>query len=121
VARVATPNFAREIVQQSYLALLGLPLSAAVDELVIRWTAEGTEVRRITSDVAFHSPQMDPLLAGLAAATAALAPRPAAVPMLSTALEQIRAALRLPAADLDPRRPLPDLGLDSILKMVIRR
>jgi 3-oxoacyl-[acyl-carrier-protein] synthase-3 len=27
VARVATPNFAREIVQQSYLALLGLPLS----------------------------------------------------------------------------------------------
>ncbi|GAA2211807.1 hypothetical protein GCM10009850_072670 [Nonomuraea monospora] len=64
---------------------------AAVEAVVSEWPAEGIVVRRVASDVAFHSPQMQPLAVELAAATADLtfgAPR---VPMYSTALPDPRA------------------------------
>ena len=35
--------------------------------------------------------------------------------------EQIAAEMKLPVEELNPRRPLVELGMDSILKMVIRR
>ncbi|GAT67123.1 beta-ketoacyl synthase [Planomonospora sphaerica] len=62
----------------------------AVEELAGRWRAEGLAVRRVDSDVAFHSPHMDPLLAPLAEAAADLPPGPPAVRLYSTALEDPR-------------------------------
>ncbi|HET8658575.1 MAG TPA: acyltransferase domain-containing protein, partial [Micromonosporaceae bacterium] len=66
--------------------------AAAVEDLVERWRAEDIPVRRVASDVAFHSPQMDPLLAELAAAAADLSPTAPRIPMYSTALADPRAA-----------------------------
>ncbi|HET8680743.1 MAG TPA: acyltransferase domain-containing protein, partial [Micromonosporaceae bacterium] len=66
--------------------------AAAVEDLVERWRAEDVPMRRVASDVAFHSPHMDPLLAELAAAAADLSPAPARIPMYSTALDDPRAA-----------------------------
>ncbi|MES9511418.1 acyltransferase domain-containing protein [Streptomyces sp. NPDC000609] len=63
---------------------------AAIDALVAEWQAEGIMVRRVDSDVAFHSPQMDPLLDELAAAAAELRPRPPRIPVYSTALADPR-------------------------------
>lgn len=69
--------------------------AAAVDEVAARWGDEGTVVRRVKTDVAFHSPAMDALTADLARLTAALpAPSPAGIPLYSTALA-------------DPRSPAP--------------
>lgn len=68
---------------------------AAVDEVVAAWTAQGITVRRVNTDVAFHSPAMDALTDELARRTGELAPsRPAAVPLYTTALP-------------DPRSPAP--------------
>ncbi len=39
---------------------------AAVDEIVAAWTADGMTVRRVNTDVAFHSPAMDALTGELA-------------------------------------------------------
>ncbi|UQU67678.1 type I polyketide synthase [Couchioplanes caeruleus] len=63
---------------------------AAVEELGARWRAEGYAVRPVDSDVAFHSPQMEPLCGPLAAAVDDLSPRPAEVPLYSTALPDPR-------------------------------
>ncbi|WP_242900819.1 type I polyketide synthase [Actinomadura terrae] len=63
---------------------------AAVEEFGERLKAEGVAVRRVDSDVAFHSPAMEPLLDGLEAAAADLAPRPAEVPLYTTALDDPR-------------------------------
>ncbi len=68
----------------------------AVDELITGWRDDGIGVLRVASDVAFHSPQMEPLLAGLRAAAADLKPQDYAVPVYSTALPQPRA---VPSAD----------------------
>ncbi|MEQ0558124.1 acyltransferase domain-containing protein [Amycolatopsis sp. NEAU-NG30] len=54
------------------------------------WQPEGVVVRRVASDVAFHSPAMDPLLAELAAVE--LAPVPPAIPLYTTALTDPRSA-----------------------------
>ncbi|GAA5106086.1 type I polyketide synthase [Nocardia iowensis] len=62
----------------------------AIEEVLERWPAEGIGVRRVASDVAFHSPHMDPLLTELAAAGAALTYRPHSVRMYSTALPDAR-------------------------------
>jgi 6-methylsalicylic acid synthase len=63
----------------------------AIEELAARWGAdENLLVRRVASDVAFHSPQMDPLLADLAAAAAGLTIRPPQVITYSTALADPR-------------------------------
>ncbi|WP_406327573.1 type I polyketide synthase [Streptomyces sp. NBC_00203] len=62
----------------------------AVAEVGERWRADGIAVRTIDSDVAFHSPQMDPLLDDLAAAAADLAPSHAVLPVYGTALDDPR-------------------------------
>ncbi|OXM47390.1 type I polyketide synthase [Amycolatopsis alba DSM 44262] len=63
---------------------------AALDELLEIWRSEGISVRRIDSDVAFHSHHMSAPAAELACAVAHLRPRPALVPLYSTALEDPR-------------------------------
>ncbi|MEU8080909.1 acyltransferase domain-containing protein [Catellatospora citrea] len=62
----------------------------AVAQLSAQWQAEGVTVRKVASDVAFHSPQMDPLLAGLATALAELRPVAPTVPLYSAALADPR-------------------------------
>ncbi|MFI9811908.1 type I polyketide synthase [Saccharothrix variisporea] len=59
---------------------------AALEALCEQWTAEGLMVRKVASDVAFHSPQMDPLLDELAAAAGDLAVHEPAMPLYTTAL-----------------------------------
>ncbi|MDP9870274.1 MULTISPECIES: type I polyketide synthase [Streptosporangium] len=62
----------------------------AVREISERWQAEGLGVRQVDSDVAFHSPHMDPLLDALASAAADLPPRTPAIPVYTTALHDPR-------------------------------
>ncbi|MEV4382243.1 beta-ketoacyl synthase N-terminal-like domain-containing protein [Streptosporangium sp. NPDC049644] len=63
---------------------------AAVEAVVNEWPAEGIVVRRVASDVAFHSPHMEPLAVELAAATADLSFGAPRVPMYTTALADPR-------------------------------
>ncbi|GAA3944853.1 type I polyketide synthase [Actinoplanes auranticolor] len=63
---------------------------AAVAELREQWRADGFAVRMVDSDVAFHGPQMDPLLDKLAAAAHDLAPRQPRIRVYSTAMEDPR-------------------------------
>ncbi|MGW1406021.1 type I polyketide synthase [Streptomyces sp. NPDC002403] len=70
--------------------------TAGVEALVEEWRTEGLQVRRVASDVAFHSPQMDPLLDELAAAAHDLRPGEPRIPMYSTAHPDPRST---PAAD----------------------
>lgn len=70
----------------------------AVEKLTAEWKAAGVGTFRVASDVAFHSPHMDPLLAGLKEAAADLVPRPYRVPVYSTALPDPRTT---PSADGD--------------------
>ncbi|WP_283133039.1 type I polyketide synthase [Rhizohabitans arisaemae] len=65
---------------------------ASVAEIGERWRADGVVVRPVDSDVAFHSPRLDPLLAPLAASVADLTPLPPAVPLYTTALADPRSA-----------------------------
>lgn len=65
----------------------------AIDDLAGRWPAEGIGVRRVPSDVAFHSPQMEPLLADLEASATDLCPRAPAVRVYSTALPDPRSGM----------------------------
>lgn len=55
----------------------------------------GVMVRAIDSDVAFHSPQMEPLVATLEGDAADLTPRAPAIPMYRTALPDPRSAAAL--------------------------
>jgi acyl transferase domain-containing protein/acyl carrier protein len=63
---------------------------AAVAAFGERCARDGIVVRPVASDVAFHSPQMEPLLAGLEAAAHDLAPAAAAIPLYTTALPDPR-------------------------------
>ncbi|MGS2642122.1 beta-ketoacyl synthase N-terminal-like domain-containing protein [Streptosporangium sp. LJ11] len=63
---------------------------AAVEEVVNEWPVEGIVVRRVASDVAFHSPHMDPLAVELAAAVADLSFGAPRIPMYTTALADPR-------------------------------
>jgi 6-methylsalicylic acid synthase len=63
----------------------------AIGNLITRWAAEeDLMVRDVASDVAFHSPQMDPLLDELAAGAADLRVRAPQVPLYGTALDDPR-------------------------------
>ncbi|PEG40331.1 polyketide synthase [Mycolicibacterium duvalii] len=64
---------------------------AEVGDVAARWSAEGMMVRRVNTDVAFHSPAMDPLADDLARLVAGL-PEPAdpRIPLYSTALTDPR-------------------------------
>ena len=57
------------------------------------WRADGIGVREVASDVAFHSPMMDPLLAELVEAASGLAVSEPDVPLYSTALPQPRTSV----------------------------
>src|SRR6185295_8044559 len=56
----------------------------ALDEVLRQLRADGVVCRELRVDIAFHSPQMDPLVPELEAALAGVTPRAAAVPMFST-------------------------------------
>ncbi|MEU4384283.1 type I polyketide synthase [Promicromonospora sp. NPDC023805] len=58
----------------------------AVEQVSETWAAAGIRVRAVASDVAFHSPQMDPLCLRLAASVRDLEPQEPVVPVYSTAL-----------------------------------
>jgi 6-methylsalicylic acid synthase len=79
-------------------AVLASPVStviagnvSAVEEAASRWRDEGLVVRRINSDVAFHSADMDPLLDRLRLAASELVPRRPQIPVYTTALANPRA------------------------------
>ncbi|MEU1284229.1 type I polyketide synthase [Kitasatospora sp. NPDC005856] len=65
---------------------------AAVAAAVAHWSAAGVLARPVASDVAFHGPQMDPLLADLAAAVADIPSAAARRPMYSTSQPEPRGA-----------------------------
>ncbi|MFD5257765.1 type I polyketide synthase [Streptomyces bobili] len=65
--------------------------AAAVESVSAQWKDDGLVVRRVDSDVAFHSSHMDPLLDELAAASDDLNIRPATLPVYTTALDDPRA------------------------------
>ena len=67
----------------------------AVTEVLRAWLAEDVAARRVASDVAFHGPHMDPLLADLTAAAAQLDPAESGLRMYPTALDDPRATPRL--------------------------
>ncbi|MGW0808256.1 type I polyketide synthase [Nonomuraea sp. NPDC002799] len=71
---------------------------AAVEAVLNDWPAEGIVVRRVASDVAFHSPHMEPLAVELAAATADLSFGAPRIPMYTTALADPRSAPVLDSA-----------------------
>jgi 6-methylsalicylic acid synthase len=63
----------------------------AVDEIIAAATAENMLVRRVNTDVAFHSPAMDALTGELAQLVAALpVPQSARIPLYTTALADPR-------------------------------
>lgn len=63
----------------------------AVEEICRSWTEQGIVVRRVNTDVAFHSPAMDDLTGALAANVARLDPaRDAVIPLYTTALPDPR-------------------------------
>jgi 6-methylsalicylic acid synthase len=66
----------------------------AVEALEELLRNRGVAVRRVDSDVAFHSPRMNPLLAGLEAAAADLTPRAPEIPLYTTALPDPRSDRR---------------------------
>lgn len=66
---------------------------AAIGTILEQWPAEGILVRRVPSDVAFHSWHMEPLLTDLEESVADLSPRPPAVPVYPTALPDPRSAM----------------------------
>ncbi|MER5337034.1 type I polyketide synthase [Micromonospora sp. NPDC002717] len=63
---------------------------AGIADVAQRWLADGVTVRPIQSDVAFHSPHMDPLLDPLEAAATDLPPAAPLIPTYTTALSDPR-------------------------------
>jgi len=63
----------------------------ALDVVVAQWQSQGVVIRRVASDVAFHSPRMDQLAAELAEAVSELRPAPPRIPIYTTALTDPRA------------------------------
>ncbi|MFN6554320.1 beta-ketoacyl synthase N-terminal-like domain-containing protein [Mycolicibacterium septicum] len=66
-------------------------IADAVEEICQSWGEQGIVVRRVNTDVAFHSPAMDDLTGALAENVAGLAPaRDAVIPLYTTALPDPR-------------------------------
>lgn len=61
-----------------------------LDVVVGEWQAQGVVIRRVASDVAFHSSRMDPLAAELAEAVSELRPVTPRIPIYTTALSDPR-------------------------------
>ena len=72
--------------------------TAALQTVVGRLESAGTFVRWLRIDHAFHSRQMDPVREELLASLAAIAPRAAAVPWISTVTTEVEAPAGLGAA-----------------------
>ena len=66
--------------------------AAAVAGVTGAWQADGVVIRRVDTDVPFHSGYMDPLLADVADAARELAVRAPAIPLYSTVTADPRAA-----------------------------
>lgn len=64
--------------------------AAAVDDVMRAWADDGVMMRRVQTDVAFHSPAMDALTADLGRLTTGLATHDAQVPLYTTALADPR-------------------------------
>ena len=62
----------------------------AVDALIERLRAAGTEARKVNTDVAFHSPHVDEVLAEVGAAARLLSARAPGTPIYSTAADDPR-------------------------------
>ena len=74
-------------------------LTDAVEDVCESWAEQGVVVRRVNTDVAFHSPAMDDLTGALAANVAGLQPpRDAAIPLYTTALADPRSTAPRDAA-----------------------
>jgi acyl transferase domain-containing protein/acyl carrier protein len=58
--------------------------TAEVEAMLEEWGRRGVRTRALPVDYAFHSPQVEPLVAQLVGALAGLEPRPAGIPMVST-------------------------------------
>jgi 6-methylsalicylic acid synthase len=67
--------------------------AAAVEALAARWRDHGLVIRRVDSDVAFHSPHMDRLVPRLRQSVQELIPRRPRLPIYSTALDDPRSPL----------------------------
>ncbi|NOQ99846.1 acyltransferase domain-containing protein [Mycolicibacterium fortuitum] len=66
-------------------------ITDAVEEVCEAWSGQGIVVRRVNTDVAFHSPAMDDLTGALADSVAGLQPpRDAGIPLYTTALADPR-------------------------------
>ncbi|GAA3203622.1 type I polyketide synthase [Nonomuraea helvata] len=63
---------------------------AAVDRLVTRWAEDGVELRRVDTEIAFHSRHVDRVVAEVEAAAADLTPAPPRVRLYSTAMADPR-------------------------------
>jgi acyl transferase domain-containing protein/NADP-dependent 3-hydroxy acid dehydrogenase YdfG/aryl carrier-like protein len=70
---------------------------AGLAEVTGKWSGDGVVIRRVDTDVPFHSGYMDPLLADVAAAAGSLTVRAPQVPLYST-------------VTADPRAPAPRDG-----------
>ncbi|RJQ80838.1 acyltransferase domain-containing protein [Amycolatopsis panacis] len=70
----------------------------AVEAVIAQFQAEGLVVRRVASDVAFHSPRMDPLAEALAEALPGLSTSRPEIPLYTTALTDPRATVAFDGA-----------------------
>lgn len=71
----------------------------AIDQLLRKLTARGVFCREVAGvDIAFHSPQMDPLAGELAASLAELTPSAASIPIVSTVTGKLQAGQSFSAA-----------------------
>ena len=77
-------------VESSPLSTVVSGSPAAITAFQERCAQDGIVVRPVASDVAFHSPQMEPLLADLEAAVHDLIPAAAEIPLYTTALRDPR-------------------------------
>ncbi|WP_026422531.1 type I polyketide synthase [Actinokineospora inagensis] len=104
-----------------------------IQRLEDRWRAEGRRVKRLTVSHAFHSRQMDPMLADFAAVAATLTYHQPAVPIMSTVdgdmtspeywVRQVRSTVRFHAAATRARErgatSFIELGPDGVLSALI--
>ena len=88
--RLAARPGADAAISASPIATVVVGDVAAVQAVAEEWQAEGLVVRRVESDVAFHSSHMDPLLDELVAAAATLRPAQPKIPAYTTALDDPR-------------------------------
>ena len=79
----------------SWTVLSGEP--DAVGKLVAEWQVEGIATRQVSSDVAFHSPQMDPLVEDMALAAQGVQHSDPVTPFYRTAGDDPRAVVDQPA------------------------